>query len=126
MVQYALCSPSRTSFLTSLRPDTTRVWTIGPNFRNTTARGGQAARKKVDMGLAHRRLAERGGEYLGQRRELVDGAVHAVEVDGEVLGPDPLVGSVRAVLSAGDGEEGRCGASRIFVTTSCMASAAES
>jgi iduronate 2-sulfatase len=42
VVQFALCAPSRTSFLTSLRPDTTRVWTIGPHFRNTTARGRTA------------------------------------------------------------------------------------
>eukprot|EP01084_Bolivina_argentea_P053445 98111_1 len=33
--QFPLCSPSRTSFLTSLRPDTTRIWEIGPYFRHT-------------------------------------------------------------------------------------------
>ena len=33
--QVALCSPSRTSLLTGLRPDTTGVWTIGPYFRQT-------------------------------------------------------------------------------------------
>lgn len=32
-VQVALCSPSRTSLLTGRRPDTTRIWTIGPYFR---------------------------------------------------------------------------------------------
>ena len=42
VVQFALCAPSRTSFLTSLRPDTTKVWSIGPHFRNTTARGRTA------------------------------------------------------------------------------------
>jgi len=33
--QCPICSPSRTSFLSGLRPDTTRVWTIGPYFRET-------------------------------------------------------------------------------------------
>ena len=32
-VQEALCSPSRTSLLTGRRPDTTRIWEIGPYFR---------------------------------------------------------------------------------------------
>ncbi|XP_052282270.1 iduronate 2-sulfatase-like [Dreissena polymorpha] len=32
-VQVALCNPSRTSLLTSRRPDTTHVYTIGPYFR---------------------------------------------------------------------------------------------
>eukprot|EP00045_Choanoeca_perplexa_P002300 m.23844 g.23844 ORF g.23844 m.23844 type:complete len:564 (-) comp11439_c0_seq1:72-1763(-) len=35
-VQQALCAPSRTVFLTGRRPDTSRVWTIGPYFRDTT------------------------------------------------------------------------------------------
>jgi hypothetical protein len=39
---FALCAPSRTSFLTSLRPDTTKVWSIGPFFRNLTERGAAA------------------------------------------------------------------------------------
>jgi iduronate 2-sulfatase len=34
-VQISLCSPSRTSFLTGRRPDASRLWTIGPYFRNT-------------------------------------------------------------------------------------------
>lgn len=42
VVQFALCAPSRTSFLTSLRPDSTRIWEIGPFFRNVTARGRAA------------------------------------------------------------------------------------
>ena len=37
-VQYALCAPSRTALLTSRRPDTSRVWAIGPYFRQTTGR----------------------------------------------------------------------------------------
>ena len=35
-VQVSLCSPSRTSILTGMRPDATKLWTIGPYFRNTT------------------------------------------------------------------------------------------
>mmetsp|Transcript_17511 Transcript_17511/g.45792 ORF Transcript_17511/g.45792 Transcript_17511/m.45792 type:complete len:545 (-) Transcript_17511:347-1981(-) len=35
-VQQALCAPSRTVLLTGRRPDTSRVWTIGPYFRYTT------------------------------------------------------------------------------------------
>ncbi|XP_065191458.1 ulvan-active sulfatase-like [Sycon ciliatum] len=37
--QLAVCSPSRTSLLTGRRPDTTRIWTIGPYFRNTMPDG---------------------------------------------------------------------------------------
>ena len=33
--QVSLCSPSRTSLLSGLRPDTTHLWTIGPYFRDT-------------------------------------------------------------------------------------------
>ena len=33
-IQQALCSPSRTSFLTGRRPDTTHIYTMGPYFRN--------------------------------------------------------------------------------------------
>jgi hypothetical protein len=29
-----VCSPSRTALLTGLRPETTRLWTIGPYWRN--------------------------------------------------------------------------------------------
>jgi len=31
-----VCSPSRTALLTGLRPEKTRLWTIGPYWRNTT------------------------------------------------------------------------------------------
>eukprot|EP00729_Bicosta_minor_P010948 gene10947-22936_t len=37
-VQQALCAPSRTILLTGRRPDTSRVWTIGPYFRDTTGK----------------------------------------------------------------------------------------
>ena len=33
--QYSLCGPTRASFLTGTRPDTTRVYSIGPYFRDT-------------------------------------------------------------------------------------------
>lgn len=35
-VSVAVCAPSRTAFLTGLRPDTSQVWTIGPYWRNTS------------------------------------------------------------------------------------------
>lgn len=34
--QVSVCSPSRTSTLTGMRPAATRLWTIGPYFRETT------------------------------------------------------------------------------------------
>jgi arylsulfatase A-like enzyme len=34
-VQQALCSPSRTSVMTGMRPDTTRVWDLKTDFRTT-------------------------------------------------------------------------------------------
>ena len=37
--QEAVCSPSRTSLLTGLRPDSTRIWDIGPYFRHTMPNG---------------------------------------------------------------------------------------
>ena len=37
-VQVALCAPSRTVVLTGRRPDRSRVWLIGPYFRDTTGR----------------------------------------------------------------------------------------
>lgn len=33
-ISVPICGPSRTAFLTGMRPDTTQVWTIGPYFRN--------------------------------------------------------------------------------------------
>ena len=59
------------------------------------------------MGLARLGLAEGGGEHLDDGCELVDGAVHALEVDGQVGGPLPLALGVGAVLRDGHGEEGR-------------------
>ena len=41
-VSVAVCAPSRTAFLTGLRPDTTQVWTIGPYFRNVSRGQGMA------------------------------------------------------------------------------------
>ena len=38
-VSMAVCAPSRTAFLTGMRPDTTRVWTIGPYFRTSAENG---------------------------------------------------------------------------------------
>ena len=44
-VSVAVCGPSRTAFLTGLRPDTSQVWTIGPYFRNMSR--GQGMRVKT-------------------------------------------------------------------------------
>ena len=33
--QQAICAATRASFLTGTRPDTTRIWNIGPYFRET-------------------------------------------------------------------------------------------
>ena len=35
-----VCSPSRTAMLTGLRPERSRLWTIGPYWRNTTRAAG--------------------------------------------------------------------------------------
>jgi len=40
-VSVAVCSPSRTAFLTGLRPDQTQVWTIDPYFRRKSHGQGQ-------------------------------------------------------------------------------------
>ena len=37
--QQALCGPTRASFLTGTRPDTTRIWNIGPYFRDRMVNG---------------------------------------------------------------------------------------
>eukprot|EP01083_Nonionella_stella_P052525 139333_1 len=37
--QCAICAATRASFLTGTRPDTTRVWSIGPYFRDTMVNG---------------------------------------------------------------------------------------
>ena len=37
--QQALCAPTRASFLTGTRPDTTRIWNIGPYFRDRMVNG---------------------------------------------------------------------------------------
>eukprot|EP01084_Bolivina_argentea_P075637 137094_1 len=37
--QQAVCDPTRSSFLTGLRPDTTRVWSNGQYFRDTMING---------------------------------------------------------------------------------------
>eukprot|EP00054_Salpingoeca_dolichothecata_P035008 m.4292 g.4292 ORF g.4292 m.4292 type:complete len:519 (-) comp4965_c0_seq1:67-1623(-) len=39
--QVAICSPSRTATLTGLRPDTSKVWKIGPYFRETMGAAGK-------------------------------------------------------------------------------------
>eukprot|EP00045_Choanoeca_perplexa_P008852 m.83058 g.83058 ORF g.83058 m.83058 type:complete len:594 (+) comp14645_c0_seq2:3-1784(+) len=36
-VSVSVCAPSRTAFLTGIRPDKTHAWTIGPYFRNSSA-----------------------------------------------------------------------------------------
>ena len=41
-VSVAVCAPSRTAFLTGLRPDTTQAWTIGPYWRRTSRGEGLA------------------------------------------------------------------------------------
>ena len=39
IIRQALCGPTRASFLTGTRPDTTRVWNIGPYFRDRMVNG---------------------------------------------------------------------------------------
>ena len=48
-VSVAVCAPSRTAFLTGLRPDVTQVWTIGPYFRNTSRGEGMQVQTLPEM-----------------------------------------------------------------------------
>ena len=51
-VQQAICNPSRSSFLTSRRPDTTRVWDLKTQFRTANA---QAAKNWSTLPLFFKR-----------------------------------------------------------------------
>jgi iduronate 2-sulfatase len=63
-VQQALCAPSRTVLLTSRRPDTSRVWTIGPYFRETTGRNWttlpQAFKEQGYRSIGHGKIFHEG------------------------------------------------------------------
>ena len=50
----SLCSPSRTALLTGMRPDETRLWTIGPYFRNTAPAGSGGAIVTLPQALRER------------------------------------------------------------------------
>jgi iduronate 2-sulfatase len=41
-VQYSICAPSRNSFMTGRRPDTTRVWNFADHFREPLVPGRES------------------------------------------------------------------------------------
>ena len=95
VVQFALCAPSRTSFLTSLSPDTTQIYSIGPFFRNTTERG----RTAVTLPQAFKNAGFHTESY-GKIFHVSDACYHQPIVTGGHKGclNDPISWSVLAWL----------------------------
>ena len=89
-ISVPVCGPSRTAFLTGMRPDTTQVWTIGPYFRTP-----DSLKDKVEKG-EHWDVPARGekvevaddvaatvrdalmGAYFGLCGEIVDAGLISV------------------------------------------------
>ncbi len=116
-VQQALCAPSRTVLLTSRRPDTSRVWTIGPYFRDTTLRNvttlPEFFRKNGYRSIGHGKIFHEGnasGFPLDQDQEYGSWSVpyfHPTEIYNKFnkTNPNPKPGTVKAPLSHGAVDE---------------------
>ncbi|MBK7927629.1 MAG: sulfatase [Bryobacterales bacterium] len=81
--QMALCSPSRTSFLTGLRPDTTKVYDLTTHFRST-----------VPAAVTLPQLYKNNGYYA-----------HGIYKIFHLAGTAPTIGNMDDAASWSDGQE---------------------